>query len=81
MTDFLDPLIALYPNRASEIRKRAIRDPLFRSACQDYCDAHGALQKWRASGSTISDERVAEFARIVKEIETEIADLLILESH
>ena len=80
MSDFLDPVLLLYPKRVSEVRARALRDPLFRSACQDYCDANEALKKWRASGSPHAAERIAEFARIVKEIGAEIDELLELDN-
>ncbi len=76
MSDFLDPLLKKHPKEASKIRERALRDPLFRSACQDYCDTYTALQNWRASGSSTSQERIAEFSQILKEIEVEIEGAL-----
>lgn len=76
MSDFLDPVLKKYPKEASKVRERALRDPLFRSACQDYCDTYAALQNWRVSGSPTSQERIAEFSQILKEIEAEIEEAL-----
>ena len=76
MTHFLDPVLERYPKKASDIRERALKDPLFNSACQDFCEAHQALQRWQASGSPNSQDRIAEFSRIISELEAEIETIL-----
>ena len=76
MSDFLDPILQKYPKEASRIRERALRDPVFRSACHDYCDTHTALQNWRLSSSDTSQARIGEFSLILKELGAEIGEAL-----
>ena len=76
MSDYLEPVLKRDPQEASRIREQALRDPLFRSACQDYCDTYGAIQNWRASSSHDAEERIAEFSQILKEIAAELEEAL-----
>jgi len=81
MSGFLDPVFKKYPKEASRIRELILRDPLFRSACHDYCDTYIAIRNWQSSSSPNSQARIAEFNQILKEIEVEITEALANEIH
>ena len=72
----MEPLLERYPKEASRIQERALRDPVFRSVCDDYFDTFTALLNWRNSSSPSSALRIAEFNQILKELGHEIEEAL-----
>ena len=48
-----------------------MRDPEFRSVCDDYGDVQRALEHWQAAGQA-APERVAEYREILEELEAEV---------
>lgn len=73
----LGPIIAKrWPTRTIEIQKRCSIDSDFRQVLSDYCEATDALVRWRTI-DTASSERVADYVRLVHELEAEIEKRLI----
>lgn len=68
-------LVARFPQRELDIRRRCARDAHFRSICADYEEATAALHHWQKVGKG-EDRRVAEYAAFVEDLETEILDQL-----
>ena len=57
--------------RALAIRRRCAVDPAFRAVVSDYGDARSALDHWRQI-DPVSSGRVADYERLVRELEEEI---------
>jgi hypothetical protein len=73
MSDAIEALARRFPQHASTIRRLHARDPDFRSICDDYGEAQRALKHWAGEAAP---ERVAEYRRILVELETEVLALL-----
>lgn len=65
-------VIALrWPDRLFELRRRCSIDPDFCQVISDYQEASIALDHWRSRDPATS-ERVADYQRLVNELEAEI---------
>ncbi len=64
-----------WPNRMLEIRKRCSIDAEFRQVLSDYHEARAALVWWRNNDPATSG-RVADYERLVHELEAEIEERL-----
>ena len=60
------------PEHRYPIRERMGVDQEFRSLCEDYGDAFEALRHWEGSADSHRPARIAEFRRLLGELETEI---------
>lgn len=64
-------IVARFPQRELEIRRRCARDTRFRSVCVDYEEAAAALRHWQqVSGA--EEEKVEEYRSFLGELEAEI---------
>lgn len=68
-------IVARFPQRELDIRRRCARDPHFRAICADYEEATAALHYWQRVAKD-GDRRVAEYAAFLGELEAEILDRL-----
>jgi len=64
-------IVARFPQRALDIRRRCSRDARFRSVCVDYEEAAAALRHWRQVAKE-GDRKVEEYAQFLGELEAEI---------
>lgn len=60
------------PEHRNALRGRMMVDPEFRSLCEDYGEAIEALRRWEVSSDRSRAARVAEYQRLVAELESEI---------
>jgi hypothetical protein len=75
MSDEIEALARRFPQHASTIRRLQVRDPCFRSICDDYGEAQRALKYWEAAGQA-APGRVEEYRQMVKELEAEALAIL-----
>lgn len=64
-------IVARFPERELEIRRRCSHDPHFRSVCRDYEEAAVALRHWQGAAKE-DDRKVEEYTQFLGELETEI---------
>ena len=75
MSDEIEALARRFPQHASTIRRLQVRDPCFRSICDDYGEAQRALEYWEAAGQA-APERIAEYGQMLQELEAEALAIL-----
>lgn len=63
------------PAHGLRVRALALRDPTFRSICEDYDEARRAAERWRI-GDDVNLGRAQEFDRIAGELCEEALDYL-----
>jgi hypothetical protein len=68
-------IIARFPVRELDIRRRCARDARFRSVCTDYEEAAAALRYWKKV-ATEGDRKAEEYSNFLTELESEILDRL-----
>ena len=71
----LRSIVARFPKRAFDLRKRCARDEHFRSVCGDYEEAAAAFHRFQSADGGAGRE-AADYAHLLKELEVEILDLL-----
>jgi hypothetical protein len=76
MDDFRS-IVACFPQREFDIRRRCARDPRFKSICADYEEAARALGYWQkiaqaGNGQNEADRKVEEYTSFLGELEAEI---------
>ena len=64
-------IVARFPQREFEIRRRCMDDADFKSICANYVEAAAALRHWQKVAKE-GDQRVKDYTDIVGELETEI---------
>ena len=64
-----------FPDQRAEIVCRMVAASDFRAMCQDYEDCARALEHWSKAADAPS-ERVAEYTRLLDELEDEIREVL-----
>ncbi len=72
-------IVARFPQREFDIRRRYARDAAFRAVCADYHEAAGALWHWRQAakgGNPQGERRADEYDNLVAELEQEILEHL-----
>jgi hypothetical protein len=79
--EHIDDLCTRHPSHAWQIRRLSLRDPRFRSICDDYGEALDAIEFWRhgkgaAKDRLVAKERVVEFCRIAEELRQEVLEYL-----
>jgi hypothetical protein len=68
-------IVARFPQRELEIRRRFVRDPHFRSICTDYEEATRALRHWQQAikqGDREGGRKAEEYKNLLIELEKEI---------
>ena len=71
----IDLLVSRFPRHELAIRRLYARNPEFREVCDDYAEVRHALEHWQATDQALP-ERVAEYRRMLKELETEALTFL-----
>ena len=71
----IDLLVSRFPRHEFAIRRLYVRDPEFRSICDDYREVQHALAHWQAADQA-EPERVAEYRRMLEELEAEALAML-----
>jgi hypothetical protein len=64
-------IIARFPERELDIRRRCARDARFRSVCTDYEEAAAALRYWKKA-TREGDRKDEEYSNFLEELEAEI---------
>lgn len=62
----------LFPSRAEEVSRLALRNEAFRSMCEDYGVAVDALELLEARNHPGDVERMHEYRSIIRELELEL---------
>ena len=65
-----------FASRSVQIEQEILRNPEFRTLCEDYGDAVAALERWRRSTDSIALKRASEYDKLVQELEIEISNYL-----
>jgi hypothetical protein len=70
-------IVARFPRRELEIRRRCAGDPHFRSICADHQEAASALRYWQKAAKEEArkkegDRKVDEYTQFLGELESEI---------
>mgnify|MGYP000427530868 CR=1 FL=1 len=68
-------IIARFPERELDIRRRCARDAQFLAICSDYEEATWALRHWKAVAPE-GDPKAAEYRAFLEELESEILERL-----
>jgi hypothetical protein len=71
----VDLLVSRLLRHEFAIRRLHARDPEFRSVCDDYDEVQRALEHWQAADPPLP-ERVAEYRRLLEELEAEALAML-----
>jgi outer membrane protein assembly factor BamD (BamD/ComL family) len=71
----IDLLVSRLPRHELAIRRLYVRDPEFRSVCDDCAEVQRALAHWQAADPPLP-ERVAEYRRMLEELEAEALAVL-----
>ena len=72
-------IVARFPLREFDIRRRYARDASFRAICTDYQEAIGALRHWRQAakdGNPEGERRAEEYGNLILELEQEVLEHL-----
>ena len=67
-------IVARFPQRELDIRRRFVRDAHFRSICSDYEEASRALRHWQQAikEGNREDQKAEEYNNLLVELEDEI---------
>ncbi|MET4020346.1 hypothetical protein [Bradyrhizobium sp. S3.2.12] len=72
-------IVARFPQREFDIRRRYAQDASFRAICADYQEATRALRHWRQAakeGNPEGQRRAEEYNNLVIELEQEVLEHL-----
>lgn len=75
ITTLFNELALREPAQSVRARTLALRDPTFRSICEDYDEARRAAERWRISDD-INLDRAQEFNRIAEDLREEAINYL-----
>lgn len=76
MTDRLQHIVERFPYASHTIKSLALRDPDFRSSCEDYGKCVEAISYWNHGSDHTSRVRVDEYRDLCQRIEAEILEAL-----
>jgi hypothetical protein len=62
----------MYPGRTQEILQLSLRDPAFRSLCEDLEDAQASLTRLANLSGQAERPEVAEYRTIIAELQEEV---------
>jgi hypothetical protein len=71
----IDVLVKQFPRHEFAMRRLYVRDPEFRTICDDYGAVRRALEHWQATDRT-APRRVAEYRQMLEELEAEALAML-----
>ena len=61
-----------FASRSTKLEREILKNPDFRSLCEDYGEAVDALDRWSRSNQPPSVQRALEYQRLVIDLEQEI---------
>jgi len=64
-------ILARFPHRELDIRRRCAADRAFRAICADYDEAARALRRWREKGAE-GVRQAGDYEALLEELESEI---------
>jgi hypothetical protein len=62
----------MFPAKKHELLRLSLKDPVFRSLCEDLCDAHDSLARFLSLSGIPERPEVAEYRAIIAELEAEV---------
>lgn len=65
-----------FPTMAPALRRLALRDPAFRSLCEDYALARASLAAFEARPDADVRPEIADYRSVIDELDAEIARFL-----
>lgn len=65
-----------FPTMAPTLRRLALRDPAFRSLCEDYALARASLAAFEARPDADVRPEIADYRSVIDELDAEIARFL-----
>jgi hypothetical protein len=68
----LAAVLRRYASRSIQLEREVLKNPDFRSLCEDYGEAVEALERWSRGNDPLSPQRVLEYQRLVRDLEQEI---------
>lgn len=68
----LSRVLAMFPGKKRDILGLSLKDPVFRSLCEDLCDAHDALERFLSLSGIPERPEVGEYRTIIAELEAEV---------
>jgi hypothetical protein len=68
----LGRVLAMYPGQTQDILLLSLRDPVFRSLCEDLEDAHASLARLASLPGPGERPEVAEYRTIIAELQEEV---------
>lgn len=74
----LGKVLVMFPARKHELLRLSLKDPIFRSLCEDLCDAHDSLARLLSRATTGERPEVAEYRAIIAELEAEVREYIAL---
>jgi hypothetical protein len=66
----------LFPDRADEIPRLALRNAAFRTVCEDYGIAVEALNRLEIRNHPLDVEKLAEYRALIRDLEVELRAVL-----
>lgn len=75
MASNIAAIVARFPLRELEIRRKCAQDQRFAEVCEDYSEALEALQRWEKAGAAGATQ-VEDYHRMVGELEAEVVSKL-----
>ena len=66
----------LFPERAEEIPRLALRNDAFRTICEDYSTALDALKRLESRNHPLELERILEYRGLIRDLERELREEL-----
>lgn len=72
----LAPARERFAQIGARMEQEILKNPEFRSLCEDYGDAVEALQHWESGEDPLSQQKVLEYRELVEDLEEEIRDHL-----
>jgi hypothetical protein len=68
----LGRVLSMFPAKKHELLRLSLKDPVFRSLCEDLCDAHDSLGRFLSLSKAGERPEVAEYRAIITELEAEV---------
>jgi hypothetical protein len=62
----------MFPARKQELLRLSLKDPVFRSLCEDLGDAHDSLRRFLSVSKAGERPEVAEYRVLIAELEAEV---------
>ena len=76
VADQIEGLALRFPAQAAALRRLYMREPRFRTICDEYTLATRAYKHWNAGDPSRGGKRQSDYHEIMQELEIEIQELL-----